>query len=330
MRYNPDIKVGLSTEEVNKRVSENLVNYNDQPPTKSIGKILRDNFFTYFNFINTVLAVAIIFAGIIGGELFEAIKNCTFMGVVIINSIISSGQEIISKKIIDKLSVLASSKIKTIRNSKEVLLELDEVVLDDVIKAQAQYMNPYILEERQLNVTQMDVFSRLMMDRIIFLGTQIDDYTANTLQAQLLYLDSVDSGKDISIYLNSPGGSVTAGLGIYDTMQFISSDVATICTGMAASMAAVLLVSGQEGKRSALPHSRVMIHQPLGGVQGQASDIEIEAREILKMKKELYTIISDHSHTPYDKVYADSDRNYWMTAEEAKEYGMIDNVLVRK
>mgnify|MGYP001072680636 CR=1 FL=1 len=208
-------------------------------------------------------------------------------------------------------------------------LGMNGMVLDDVIKAQAQYMNPYILEERQLNVTQMDVFSRLMMDRIIFLGTQIDDYTANTLQAQLLYLDSVDSGKDISIYLNSPGGSVTAGLGIYDTMQFISSDVATICTGMAASMAAVL-VSGQEGKRSALPHSRVMIHQPLGGVQGQASDIEIEAREILKMKKELYTIISDHSHTPYDKVYADSDRNYWMTAEEAKEYGMIDNVLVRK
>ena len=210
-------------------------------------------------------------------------------------------------------------------------LGMNGMVLDDVIKAQAQYMNPYILEERQLNVTQMDVFSRLMMDRIIFLGTQIDDYTANTLQAQLLYLDSVDSGKDISIYLNSPGGSVTAGLGIYDTMQFISSDVATICTGMAASMAAVLLVAGgQEGKRSALPHSRVMIHQPLGGVQGQASDIEIEAREILKMKKELYTIISDHSHTPYDKVYADSDRNYWMTAEEAKEYGMIDNVLVRK
>ena len=209
-------------------------------------------------------------------------------------------------------------------------LGMNGMVLDDVIKAQAQYMNPYILEERQLNVTQMDVFSRLMMDRIIFLGTQIDDYTANTLQAQLLYLDSVDSGKDISIYLNSPGGSVTAGLGIYDTMQFISSDLATFCTGMADFMAAVLLVSGQERKRADVPHSRVMIHQPLGGVQGQASDIEIEAREILKMKKELYTIISDHSHTPYDKVYADSDRNYWMTAEEAKEYGMIDNVLVRK
>jgi len=207
---------------------------------------------------------------------------------------------------------------------------MDGLVVDDVMKTQAQYLNPYILEERQLNVTQMDVYSRLMMDRIIFLGTQVDDYTANTLQAQLLYLDSVDSGKDISLYINSPGGSVTAGLGIYDTMQFISSDVATICTGMAASMAAVLLVAGTEGKRSALPHSRVMIHQPLGGVQGQASDIEIEAKEILKFKKELYTIISEHSHTPYEKVYQDSDRNYWMTAEEAKEYGMIDNVLKRK
>ena len=209
-------------------------------------------------------------------------------------------------------------------------LSMSGMALDDVMKAQNQYLNPYILEERQLNVTQMDVFSRLMMDRIIFLGTEINDYTANTIQAQLLYLDSTDPGKDISIYLNSPGGSVTAGLGIYDTMQFISSDVATICTGMAASMGAVLLVAGQEGKRSALPHSRVMIHQPLGGVQGQASDIEIEAREIQKFKKELYTIIAEHSHTPYDKVWADSDRNYWMTADEAKEYGMIDNVLGRK
>lgn len=208
-------------------------------------------------------------------------------------------------------------------------LGMNGLVLDEVVKAQQQYMNPYILEERQLNVTQMDVYSRLMMDRIIFLGSEIDDYAANTLQAQLLYLDSVDSGKDISIYINSPGGSVTAGLGIYDTMQFISSDVATICTGMAASMAAVLLVSGQEGKRSALPHSRVMIHQPLGGVQGQASDIEIEAREIQKFKKELYTIIATHSHQDYDKVWKDSDRNYWMTAEEAKEYGMIDQVLRR-
>ena len=209
-------------------------------------------------------------------------------------------------------------------------LGMNGLVLDDVMHAQAQYMNPYILEERQLNVTQMDVFSRLMMDRIIFLGTEVNDYTANTLQAQLLYLDSTDPGKDISIYINSPGGSVYAGLGIYDTMQFIQSDVATICTGMAASMAAVLLVAGKEGKRSALPHSRVMIHQPLGGVQGQASDIEIEAREIQKIKKELYTIIADHSHTDYEKVWQDSDRNYWMTAEEAREYGMIDQVLKKK
>ena len=209
-------------------------------------------------------------------------------------------------------------------------LGMNSMVLDDVIKSQAGYLNPYILEERQLNVTQLDVFSRLMMDRIIFLGTQIDDYTANTLQAQLLYLDSVDAGKDISIYINSPGGSVYAGLGIYDTMQFINSDVATICTGMAASMAAVLLVAGKEGKLSALTHSRVMIHQPMGGAQGQASDIEITAREIQKLKKELYTIIADHSHTDFDKVWADSDRDYWMTAQEAKEYGMIDEVLSRK
>ena len=209
-------------------------------------------------------------------------------------------------------------------------LGLNSQTLDDVIKAESQYLNPYILEERQLNVTQMDVFSRLMMDRIIFLGTEINDYVANTIQAQLLYLDSIDSSKEISIYLNSPGGSVTAGLGIYDTMQFISSPVATICTGMAASMAAVLLVSGTEGKRSALTHSRVMIHQPMGGAQGQASDIEITAREIQKLKKELYNIIAEHSHTPFDKVWADSDRDYWMTAEEAKEYGMIDQVLNRK
>ena len=209
-------------------------------------------------------------------------------------------------------------------------LGMNSLVLDDVIKSQAGYLNPYILEERQLNVTQLDVFSRLMMDRIIFLGTEINDYTANTLQAQLLYLDSVDNTKDISIYINSPGGSVYAGLGIYDTMQFINSDVATICTGMAASMAAVLLVAGQEGKRSAFTHSRVMIHQPMGGAQGQASDIEITAREIAKLKKELYNIIAEHSHTEFDKVWADSDRDYWMTAQEAKEYGMIDEVLCRK
>lgn len=209
-------------------------------------------------------------------------------------------------------------------------LGMNGMVLDDVVKAQGQYLNPYILEERQLNVTQMDVFSRLMMDRIIFLGTEINDYTANTLQAQLLYLDSTDPGKDISIYINSPGGSVYAGLGIYDTMQFIQSDVATICTGMAASMASVLLVAGQEGKRSALTHSRVMIHQPMGGAQGQASDIEIVAEEIQKLKKELYTIISEHSKTPYEQVWKDSDRDHWMTAEEAKNYGMIDNVLIKK
>ena len=207
---------------------------------------------------------------------------------------------------------------------------INSMVLDDVVSMQNQYLNPYILEERQLNVTQMDVFSRLMMDRIIFLGTEIDDYTANTLQAQLLFLDSADPGKDISIYVNSPGGSVHAGLGIYDTMQFVSSDVATICTGMAASMAAVLLVAGKEGKRSALKHSRVMIHQPMGGAQGQASDIEITAREILKLKKELYSIIAEHSHTDFDKVWADSDRDYWMTAQEALEYGMIDRVMTRK
>ncbi len=209
-------------------------------------------------------------------------------------------------------------------------LGISSMVLDDVVSIQSQYLNPYILEERQLNVTQMDVFSRLMMDRIIFLGTPIDDYTANTLQAQLLYLDSADAGKDISIYINSPGGSVHAGLGIYDTMQFIQSDVATICTGMAASMAAVLLVAGTEGKRSALTHSRVMIHQPMGGASGQASDIEITAREIQKLKTELYNIVAKHSHQEFDKVWADSDRDYWMTAEEARQYGMVDRVLSGK
>ncbi|MDD5817704.1 MAG: ATP-dependent Clp endopeptidase proteolytic subunit ClpP [bacterium] len=189
------------------------------------------------------------------------------------------------------------------------------------------FISPTIIEERKLNVAQMDVFSRLMMDRIIFLGTQVDDYTANVIQAQLLYLDSCDPGKDVSIYINSPGGSVYAGLGIYDTMQYIQSDVSTICTGMAASMAAVLLVAGEKGKRFALKHSRVMIHQPMGGIQGQASDIEITSREILKLKNELYTIISQHSGQPFDKVYQDSDRDYWMTSQEAVEYGMIDKVL---
>ena len=191
------------------------------------------------------------------------------------------------------------------------------------------YISPTIIEERQLNVAQMDVFSRLMMDRIIFLGDQIDDYVANIIQAQLLFLESADPKRDIQIYLNSPGGSVYAGLGIYDTMQFIQPDVATICTGMAASMAAVLLCAGADGKRSALKHSRIMIHQPMGGMQGQASDIEITAREIQKVKKELYEIIALHTKQPYDKVWADSDRDYWMTAEEAKAYGMVDEVLIK-
>ena len=208
-------------------------------------------------------------------------------------------------------------------------LGMNGLALDQYNTITSSYINPTIIEERQLNVAQMDVFSRLMMDRIIFLGTQIDDYTANVIQAQLLYLDSAEPGKDEAIYINSPGGSVYAGLGIYDTMQIIQSNVATICTGMAASMAAVLLVAGEKGKRSALKHSRVMIHQPLGGVQGQASDIEITAREILKLKDELYTIIANHSSQPFEKVQKDSDRDYWMTSAEALKYGMIDQVLER-
>ena len=202
---------------------------------------------------------------------------------------------------------------------------INSLYLNDYVKN----LTPYIIEERQLNVAQMDVFSRLMMDRIIFLGTGIDDQVANIIQAQLLFLESVDAKKDIQIYLNSPGGSVYAGLGIYDTMQYISPDVATICTGMAASMGAVLLCAGTKGKRTALKHSRVMIHQPLGGAQGQASDIEITAREIIKLKKELYDIIAEHSGQSFEKVSEDSDRDYWMRAEEAKEYGMIDEVLVK-
>lgn len=208
-------------------------------------------------------------------------------------------------------------------------LALDQYSAATSTAITSSYISPTIIEERQLNVAQMDVFSRLMMDRIIFLGTDVNDYTANVIQAQLLYLDSADPGKDVSIYINSPGGSVYAGLGIYDTMQYISSDVATICTGMAASMAAVLLVAGTAGKRFALKHSRVMIHQPMGGAQGQASDIEITAREIQKLKKELYTIIADHSGMAFEKVERDSDRDYWMTAEEAKNYGMIDEVLAK-
>lgn len=191
------------------------------------------------------------------------------------------------------------------------------------------YISPTIIEERQLNVAQMDVFSRLMMDRIIFLGVPIDDHVANIVQAQLLYLESADSSKDIQVYLNTPGGSVYAGLGIYDTMQYIGSDVATICTGMAASMGAILLCAGEPGKRTALKHSRILIHQPMGGAQGQASDIEITAREILKLKNELYEIIAKHSKQDAEKIWKDADRDYWLTSQEAKEYGMIDEVLDR-
>lgn len=191
-------------------------------------------------------------------------------------------------------------------------------------------LTPYIVEERQLNVAQMDVFSRLMMDRIIFLGTAIDDYTANVIQAQLLFLESTDPSKDITLYINSPGGSVYAGLGIYDTMQFVKPRVATVCTGLAASMASVLLCAGEKEMRAALPHSRVMIHQPMGGAEGQASDMEITVREIQKLKKELYEIIALHSGKDYETVWHDSDRDYWMTAEEAKAYGMIDEVLLKK
>lgn len=196
-------------------------------------------------------------------------------------------------------------------------------------EASRGYISPSIIEERQLNVAQMDVFSRLMMDRIIFLGTAIDDYVANVVQAQLLFLETSDPGKDISMYINSPGGQVYSGYGIYDTMQYISCDVSTICTGMAASMASVLLVAGTKGKRFALPHSRVMLHQPLGGAQGQASDMEITVREILKLKKELFQTIADHSGKSYEQIERDSDRDYWLTSEEALEYGIVDKVLRR-
>ena len=220
---------------------------------------------------------------------------------------------------------------KDFRNYATKYLGMNGLALDQYVSSvYNNYISPTILEERQLNVSQMDVFSRLMMDRIIFLGTQIDDYTANVIQAQLLFLDTSDPGKDISIYLNSPGGSVHAGLGIYDTMQYIGSDVATICTGMAASMAAVLLVAGEKGKRSALKHSRVMIHQPMGGMQGQASDMEINYKQIMLLRDELYQIISDHSGQSFEKIMKDSDRDYWMTSAEALEYGMIDQVLRRE
>lgn len=206
---------------------------------------------------------------------------------------------------------------------------INSLAFDQYVSAMDGYISPTIIEERQLNVASMDIFSRLMMDRIIFLGSPIDDYVANIVQGQLLYLESSDSSKDIQIYLNSPGGSVSAGLGIYDTMQYINADVATICTGMAASMAAVLLAGGAKGKRMALTHSRVMIHQPLGGAQGQASDMEITVKEIQKLKKELYDILALHTGHPYEKIAADSDRDYWMTSQEAKDYGMIDTVMIK-
>jgi ATP-dependent Clp protease, protease subunit len=208
-------------------------------------------------------------------------------------------------------------------------LGINSLTLDRYNAVTSGYISPTIIEERQLNVASMDVFSRLMMDRIIFLGVPVDDTVANIIQAQLLFLESVDASKDIQIYLNTPGGSVYAGLGIYDTMQYIAPDVATICTGMAASMGAVLLCAGTTGKRSALKHSRILIHQPMGGAEGQASDIEITAREIQKLKKELYDIIAHHSGQTYEKIWADADRDYWMTSQEAKDYGMIDEILQR-
>ena len=223
---------------------------------------------------------------------------------------------------------------KEFRNFAVNHLGMSGLAMDDYIKAsnkqQPSGMTRTVIEERPMPFREVDVFSRLMMDRIIFLGLPIDDFIANVIQAQLLFLESADSGKDIQIYINSPGGSVYAGLGIYDTMQYIGCDVATICTGMAASMGAVILCAGEKGKRTALKHARVMIHQPMGGVGGQASDIEITAKEIQKLKDELYQIIADHSGQKVEKVWEDSDRDYWMTSDEAQKYGMIDEVLVRK
>ena len=229
----------------------------------------------------------------------------------------------------NRLFVLPQNRMNEFKKFAIGHLGMNSLALDDYMQVQSSYISPTIIEERPMNVAQMDVFSRLMMDRIIFLGTQINDYTANVIQAQLLFLDSSEPGKDISIYINSPGGSVYAGYGIYDTMQYISCDISTICTGVAASMASILLVAGTKGKRYALPHSRVMIHQPLGGMQGQASDMEIAAREIIKVKKELYTILSNHSGQGFETIERDSDRDYWMTASEAEAYGMVDRVLVR-
>ena len=219
---------------------------------------------------------------------------------------------------------------KEFKNFATKHLGINSLTLDTYSSMYSNYISPTITEERKMNVATMDVFSRLMMDRIIFLGVPINDYVANIIQAQLLFLESTDSSQEINLYINSPGGQVYAGLGIYDTMQLVTPPISTICTGMAASMAAVLLCAGEKGKRSALKHSRVMIHQPLGGVQGQASDIEITAKEIQKLKKELYEIIANHSNKSFDQVAKDSDRDYWMTSSEAKEYGMIDEVLFKK
>ncbi len=221
------------------------------------------------------------------------------------------------------------SDIKDFRKYATDRFGISSLTMHRYISASNGYISPTIIEERQLNVASMDVFSRLMMDRIIFLGLPVDDYVANIIQAQLLYLDSSDPGKDIQIYINTPGGVVHSGMGIYDTMQYISADVATICTGMAASMGAVLLTAGTKGKRSALKHSRIMIHQPMGGAEGQASDIEIAVKEILKIKKELYEVIALHTGQPLEKVEKDADRDHWMTAGEARDYGMIDEVLAR-
>ncbi len=226
-------------------------------------------------------------------------------------------------------SILDDFRLFALSNTSASATAVDKMIqAHDKILGAYGGINPTIMEERKLNVAQMDVFSRLMMDRIIFLGTDIDDYTSNVIQAQMLYLSSKDN-TDISLYINSPGGVVYDGLGIYDTMQFINCDVQTICTGMAASMASILLCAGTKGKRSALPHSRVMIHQPLGGVRGQASDIEIEAKQILKLKDELYQILASHSNKTRRQIEADADRNFWMTAEEAVKYGMIDRVLIK-
>ena len=229
-----------------------------------------------------------------------------------------------NNKITDFQKFFQSRTGMTSATASQILNHHNKVITNDL-----NYVNPSIIEERNLNVAVMDVFSRLMMDRIIFLGTEIDDYTANVIQAQLLYLDSNDSEQDISIYINSPGGSVYAGLGIYDTMQYINSDVSTICTGMAASMASILLCAGTAEKRFALQHSRVMIHQPMGGCYGQESEIAITAKEIGTLKKELYNIISEHSGQQFKKIQKDADRDFWMTAEQAKEYGMIDSILTK-